>query len=151
MRSFDWIIKHMVCIQQKEEHQINARFLESISSYIGIFSDLFIATSKMTNMKYYPCQGKIIPFVLFWETIELLCLSVSWSIFFVVTYLILIHHLKTLFSGIGLENSTFATKMKISLVRTKQKVCLCYVSKLKKWVHINKNIVDHILFWINGI
>ena len=136
----------MVFIQQKEEHQINARFLESISSYIGLFSEFFISTSKMTKMKYYPCQGKIIPFVLFWETIEI-TLFISFLIkFFVVTYLILIHHLKTLFSDIGVENPTFATKMKISLVRTKQKVCLCYVSKLKKWVHIYKKIVDHILF-----
>jgi hypothetical protein len=86
MRSFDWVIKHMVFIQQKEEHQINARFLESISSYIGIFSEFFIATSKMTNMKYYPCQGKIIPFVLFWETIEI-TLFISFLINFFCSHL----------------------------------------------------------------
>jgi hypothetical protein len=52
-----------------------------------------------------------------------ICLSITWSIFFVVTYLILTHHLKTLFSGIGVEIPTFATKMNISLVRPDQKVC----------------------------
>ena len=76
----------MVYIQQKEEHQINARFLESISSYIGIFSEFFISTSKMTKMKYYPCQGKIIPFVLFWETIEI-TLFISFLIKFFCSHL----------------------------------------------------------------
>ena len=51
---------------------INARFLDSISSYIGIFSEFFISTSLiMTKMKYCPCQGKIISLVLFCETIKI--------------------------------------------------------------------------------
>jgi hypothetical protein len=40
--------------------------------------------------------------------------------------------LKTLFAGIGVENPTFDKKIKISLVRPKQKVCQFYVSKLIK-------------------
>ena len=43
-----------------------------------------------------------------------------------------VYRLKTLFSGIGVENPTFATKIKKILVRPRQIVCLFYVSKLIK-------------------
>jgi hypothetical protein len=40
----------------------------------------------------------------------------------------IVYHLKTLFSGIGVENPTFVTKIKISLVRPNTKF-VCFMSR----------------------